>query len=176
MIVFTDIDPMIIDSFITQYELFDEYRIYDLGRMKFEEEIPRLFGIIPQDMNIFTPEELANYTEAAFDSKYIQYLYNGAGFLAFMSIAMKEYYRGDVAYIYLLDRSPLRDCFIENLIKLLFGRYGIESFGVATLEDLCFAKKNNSLSINGLNNIAADINRVLTINPKMVEDIQNGNV
>ena len=44
------------------------------------------------------------------------------------------------------------------------------------LEDLWTIKKNNSLSINGLNNIAYDINRVLAINPKMVEDIQNGKI
>ena len=175
MIVFTDLDPFLIDQYSFGNQIFDEYRFYDFGRMKFDPEIPKMYGIIP-NYEIFTKEEIADYTGPLFDAKYAQYLYNGAGFLAFMAIAMREYFRGDITYIYLIDRSPLRDCLVENLAKLLFERYGIESAVISMLEDLWSVKKNNSLSINGLNNIGFDINRVLAINPKMVEDIQNGKV
>lgn len=175
MIIFTDLDPFLIDQYSFGNQLFDEYRFYDFGRMRFDPEIPKLYGIIP-DYGIFSKEEIADYTSIEFDNRYLNYLYNGSGFLSFMSIAMREYFRGDIIYIYLVDRSPLRDCLVENLSKLLFSKYGIESTTVSMLEDLWTIKKNNSLSINGLNNIAYDINRVLAINPKMVEDIQNGKV
>ena len=158
MIIFTDLDPFLIDQYSFGNQLFDEYRFYDFGRMRFDPEIPKLYGIIP-DYGIFSKEEIADYTSIEFDNRYLNYLYNGSGFLSFMSIAIREYFRGDIIYIYLVDRSP-----------------GIESTTVSMLEDLWTIKKNNSLSINGLNNIAYDINRVLAINPKMVEDIQNGKV
>lgn len=178
MILFTDIDPFVLDSFIVANpELTDEYRIYDLGRLRYQEEIPRLYGIVP-DFQIFAnPGQAAMSVDVLgndFERIYFDYLLNGPGFLSIMSIAMREYYRGDVLYVYLLDRTLVYDSIVESVSRFLFHRYGIESTIASTLEDVWLMRRNHSLSVNGLTNIGYDITRAYGISPKLVEDIQNG--
>ena len=64
------------------------------------------------------------------------------------------------------------ECIIDDLIRLLFGRYGIESSIVNDVEDLIYLDLNNSLSINGLNIISSDIERAMSISPNMIKEIE----
>ena len=169
MTIFTSLLPDTMSNYLA-YKGFTNVRYFDIGTPRMDN-VSKLFGIIP-DYGIFSKEATQDWSGPLFDAEYAAYLTEGPGFLSLITMAAQEYYRGDILWVYFYPSGELMECIIDDLIRLLFGRYGIESSIVNDVEDLIYLDLNNSLSINGLNIISADIERAMSISPNMIKEIE----
>ena len=172
MTIFTDLSPDVIRWFFANNtDRFDNLHMMNIGDITQYADIPLLPGIYPP-FEYISREALINYSELQFDYEYSNYL-NNVGFLPFMYVVCMEYYHGNDLNVYFTNRSDYRDSVIECFQKILFGRYGINSALVSDVEDLSVINFDPSLSVNGLMCIGADIDRAISLDPKMIERIMN---